>query len=680
MAVTNQWCGAVDESSGWVRSKIEGSSGELFVSTSSDMSGEMSAGTDSATSDGMISVRATSLNADTTYYFEVEDADGVRGPTGRFHVHGTQGQPYRYRFAAFGDAGLNPDFPGDGDELDPNRVSNHPTFDTIRTGFSDLLFVAHLGDMHYYNLGGTNNDGTVANYRTSYDDVLDQPRQHELYYRLPIVWTWDDHDYGPNNSDGTYVDKANAAQVFRERVPHYTLAESTGPIYHSFQIGRVLHVCADVRYDRSPNDDPDDATKTMLGSSQKTWMDNLLANTSAELLIWHMPSQWMGTSNDSWNSFQTERDELVTMFGDRGFLDRMMIISADYHGLAIDTGANSAGGIPVFQFASIDSAFGDDPTQYDLGASAGRSRFGTVEVDDRGKTIRVIGDGWIDTDLWQTHTWFNVDPVTRVPLLGLDYTAGHVSPPFEPTEDDQQLRNDVTAKREGGSSARQTKTSGPLSTQAPPDGVGIYDESVTVNVAGDDQLPDQAGWRVHLGTVDEPRYPEVTVNLARNQDLQSAVSAVESGDRFTIAGVPGWLPPGTVELLAQGYEERLTAFEWTWTANTSPARPWTVGVLGDEELGRLDTSGSELSASISESATSFDVDTLDGNATWIDGTDFSGDFPLDIEVGGEVMRVTDVSGSSSPQTFTVERSINGVTKSHDAGAAVALAQPLILAL
>jgi hypothetical protein len=57
-----------------------------------------------------------------------------------------------------------------------------------------------------------------------------------------------------------------------------------------------------------------------------------------------------------------------------------------------------------------------------------------------------------------------------------------------------------------------------------------------------------------------------------------------------------------------------------------------------------------------------------------------GDFPFGILIGGEVMEVTDITGSTSPQTFTVIRSQNGVVKSQAAGASVVLASPPILAL
>lgn len=64
-----------------------------------------------------------------------------------------------------------------------------------------------------------------------------------------------------------------------------------------------------------------------------------------------------------------------------------------------------------------------------------------------------------------------------------------------------------------------------------------------------------------------------------------------------------------------------------------------------------------------------------GKAIWSTTAD---DF--DIMMGGERMTVTAVSGASSPQTFTVTRAVNGVSKTHDAGTKVMLYKPTILAL
>jgi hypothetical protein len=56
------------------------------------------------------------------------------------------------------------------------------------------------------------------------------------------------------------------------------------------------------------------------------------------------------------------------------------------------------------------------------------------------------------------------------------------------------------------------------------------------------------------------------------------------------------------------------------------------------------------------------------------------DFPFDINVAGERMTVTNISGSSSPQTFTITRSVNGVAKAQTAGTDVRLFFPAIVSL
>jgi hypothetical protein len=54
--------------------------------------------------------------------------------------------------------------------------------------------------------------------------------------------------------------------------------------------------------------------------------------------------------------------------------------------------------------------------------------------------------------------------------------------------------------------------------------------------------------------------------------------------------------------------------------------------------------------------------------------------PFDVSVGGEVMTVTKVAGGTSPQTFTVIRSVNGISKAQSAGTDVRLAHPATVAL
>ncbi|MGW7498581.1 hypothetical protein ACWGKA_30425 [Streptomyces luteogriseus] len=266
----------------------------------------------------------------------------------------------------------------------------------------------------------------------------------------------------------------------------------------------------------------------------------------------------------------------------------------------------------------------------------------------------------------------------QTPQLTLSYGSKGLGA-LEPVDDDSNLRNDVTVERVGGSSGRAELTTGRLSVLDPPNGVGRYDDSVSINLSTDSQTEPMAHWLMHLGTVDEARYPVVTIRLHRAPELIPTVLDMIEGDLIRITDLPDFLPPGPVDLIVQGLTERIGVRTWEIDFVCAPGSPWRVGVVEDAELGRIDTDGSQLSASASEAATSLSVAATAG-PPWITSAQYPADFPFAIRVGGEVMTVTAISGATSPQTFTVVRSTNGVVKAHPAGTDVRLATPMIIAL
>ncbi|ACU71744.1 conserved hypothetical protein [Catenulispora acidiphila DSM 44928] len=274
------------------------------------------------------------------------------------------------------------------------------------------------------------------------------------------------------------------------------------------------------------------------------------------------------------------------------------------------------------------------------------------------------------------------------PQLTLDVSAHQLSAPLAPLDDDRFTRNDITVSRINGSSARQALTSGAMSTQSPPSGVGPYPNGVSISVGGDAQLTDQAGWRLLLGTVDEPRYPSISLNLRHptftsNPALLVAALTMDIGDRVAVLNLPGWLPPDPISQVLQGYSETLGVFEHDMALNCSPEAPYRIAVLDDSVLGRLDTDGSHLAANYGPTDTTLVVTTAGaafGNSPlW---TTSAGDFPFDIAVGGERMTVTNIVASTPPyhQIFTVIRSVNGVVKSQATFTDVRLWQPMVLSL
>lgn len=243
------------------------------------------------------------------------------------------------------------------------------------------------------------------------------------------------------------------------------------------------------------------------------------------------------------------------------------------------------------------------------------------------------------------------------PALVLSYTAYNLSEVPTPTEDDRYLANRVTVSVDGVT-ATYEQTTGTLSTAAPPAGVGVYgpnsDSPLSLNLATSDTptLLDQAAWRVHLGTTDEPRYPQISVNLAHasiTPDMRRAILSLRLGDRVQVQNPPSWLGTDTIDQLVLGMDESITHFEHRLTFQCKPASPYSLVGYLDSTSARIDTDGSALLSAVGSSDTSIDVvPTSDMSMLWTTDT---AEVPWDIRVGGEVMRVTAVSPKVK-DTFT----------------------------
>lgn len=261
----------------------------------------------------------------------------------------------------------------------------------------------------------------------------------------------------------------------------------------------------------------------------------------------------------------------------------------------------------------------------------------------------------------------------------LDYAEGEIAPEWRPVDDDRHLRNDVTAQRLDGGSYRHQVTSGRLSTADVEDGgAGRYRETLTVNVQSDLQLPGIAEWRAHLGTVDEPRYPAVRVQLhghglRGNAAKLAALLDLDVGSRLVVTntGADG------VDQLVVGYVEALTRYVHEFELVCAPASPYRVPVL-DDTAARLDSDTSSLAAPITAGASSWQVVTTDPLELW---TTDPTQFPLDVLIGGERVTLSGITGTTSPQTFTASaRAVNGISKPHAAGVEVHIADPIYLGL
>ncbi|MFI0530323.1 hypothetical protein ACH3XX_09765 [Streptomyces scabiei] len=264
---------------------------------------------------------------------------------------------------------------------------------------------------------------------------------------------------------------------------------------------------------------------------------------------------------------------------------------------------------------------------------------------------------------------------TQEPALTLTYGVRGLAPPLEPADEADTTRNDRTVKRDGGSEARAILETGRLSVQPPPAGIGLYDDAVTLSLADDTQAEPIAHWLLWLGTYDGARYPSVRVLLHRAPHLIPQMLAMREGDLIRITGLPPWVAYGDIDLIVTGWSETLLPRTWERTFTCEPGGPWNLAVTDHAVYGKAGTVGAELDAGVDADDTALSVQVP---LAW---TTDSGEMPILIDVGGEHMSVTAIGAASGGvQPFTVVRAVNGVVKSHLAGAAVGLAHPAIASL
>jgi hypothetical protein len=286
--------------------------------------------------------------------------------------------------------------------------SNGAVFDTIRELEPDLYVIA--GDLHYRNI----DQDDPSLFASAYAEVHDSPAQSLLYRSVPIAYVWDDHDFGPNDSDATSASRPAAWQSYREFVPHYELAEpATGSINQAFSIGRVRVVMIDTRSHRLTDDG------VLLGDQQLRWLfeELLAARDSHVLTVLVSPTAWIGPAEqgaDHWGGYAGERDRLGK-FLDEYRIDNLVLVGGDAHMVAIDDGTNSGyggdDGFPVLQVAALDRRGSVKGGPYSGGAFPGGGQFGVVEVTDTGGDtidVELIGLDWKGTTLTSSRTTFTI--------------------------------------------------------------------------------------------------------------------------------------------------------------------------------------------------------------------------------------------------------------------------------
>lgn len=223
---------------------------------------------------------------------------------------------------------------------------------------------------------------------------------------------WDDHDYGPNDSDGSFRLKGAALKIHRDYWPQvvYGTPETNGCFFR-FEWGDVEFFMLDDRYHRSPNAMPLGLEKRMLGEAQMKWLKEALLNSRAPFKIIANGGQMINpmTLYEGWGLFPHERDEFLAFIAQHK-ISGILFLSGDRHITEL-LKVTPEGGYPLYEFtcspltsgAGRDEREANNPARVE-GTWVTRMRnFGIIQVSgkagDRRLTLQARDkDGKV---LWQ---------------------------------------------------------------------------------------------------------------------------------------------------------------------------------------------------------------------------------------------------------------------------------------
>lgn len=356
-------------------------------STSSDMTSPISSATVTPDALGNAQVAIPALAPDTTHFYRAFRGGSYIGSAQQFRSLPSAGS-FSFGFASCRSH--------DAAEPSPNPTA----LADVKTRGAD--FFLEIGDIHYRDI--STND--PAAFRAGFDELYTRTNIAALLQTVPTAYIWSDHDYGGDASYAGTASKPAAQQVYRERVPSPALTSATGGIYHTFVVGRVRFIMLDTRSYRSLWTNADNSSKTMLGTEQKAWLQNLLATATEPITFVVSDVGWIGnqtTEDDHWGAYQTERAEIAPWISSAQ--TRVIMLCGDAHMLALDDGTNAAGGCHVWHAAALNRFTSTKGGPYSGGTFPGNNQYGYVTITDSGPSISATYQGIkSDTTVWNTDT------------------------------------------------------------------------------------------------------------------------------------------------------------------------------------------------------------------------------------------------------------------------------------
>lgn len=256
----------------------------------------------------------------------------------------------------------------------------------------------------------------VALIREMYKAQKQIPEYKKLVNSIPVIGTWDDHDYGLNDGGAEFRSKAASQQAFLD----FLDVEKDSPlrnregVYTSYDYslskGKIKIIVLDTRYFRSRLTESEDRSKryqpvdngegTILGIDQWKWLENELKSSKATFNVLVSSIQVLSGEHgfETWGNFPHEvvkLEQLIKNSGAKG----VIVLSGDRHISEFSRKTISGLSYPLIDFTSsglthVYSGFSGEPNQYRVGEVIADKNFGVLEIDLSTNKVqmKIVGD------------------------------------------------------------------------------------------------------------------------------------------------------------------------------------------------------------------------------------------------------------------------------------------------
>ncbi|WP_133272051.1 alkaline phosphatase D family protein [Hymenobacter radiodurans] len=256
-----------------------------------------------------------------------------------------------------------------------------------------------LGD----NIYGDTEDMTVL--KAKYDQQFNQPEYKAFRTQVPVIGTWDDHDYGRNDGDKSFGPKKESQQLALDflQEPAASPRRQQEGIYaaYTYTVGkkRVKVILLDDRYHQDalfrdankvyqPN-----PTGDILGEAQWRWLEEQLTNSDADAHIIGSGIQFLAEEHryEKWANFPVARQRFLALLASTK-AKGVLLMSGDRHIGEIAKMTVPSVPYPVYEVTSSGLTHPatnntGEPNKYRVGPLVNQKHYALFRLRQKGKKL-----------------------------------------------------------------------------------------------------------------------------------------------------------------------------------------------------------------------------------------------------------------------------------------------------